>query len=143
MIRFTRNATVGFAAALMLAGVTVSAQGFTGAYSSLTRGERQIQLAGKLVCTGCSLEDARKTQPRYTNHLYRLLVGQEQVVMEMQWASSSTWLNHLMTPHIRMQGEESLLSLLTAKDNSQRNIVISGILMDSQTLDVNNINIRQ
>lgn len=143
MIGFTRKATVGFAAALMLVGGTASVYGFTGVYSSLTRAERQIQLAGKLVCTQCSLEDARKTQPRYANFLYQLRAGQEQLVLDVRWASASVWLHHLMTPRIRMQGEESLLALLTAKDNNQRNVVISGILLDSQTLDVKDVNVHR
>jgi len=141
MVRSTRNATVGFAAALILIGITSSAQGFASAYSSLTRGNRQIQLAGKLVCTNCSLEEARKTRPRYSNHLYRVAVGEEQAVMEVQWVSYSTWLHHLMAPQIRLQGEEQLLLKLTAQDNLRKDFVVSATLTDAQTLTVKDVNI--
>jgi hypothetical protein len=138
----TRKVTLGLAAALLSVGLVASAQGFTGAYSSLTRVERQVQIAGKVVCTGCSLEDARKTQPPYSNHLYRVMVGQEPAVMEVQWASIPTWLHHLTTSPLRVQGDGQLLRTITKQENKSKDIIVSGTLLDSQTLHVTTVDVK-
>jgi hypothetical protein len=143
MIHATRIVTIGVAALLLSVGAGTSAQGFPGAYSSLTRVSREVQLAGKVVCTNCDLEEARKTQPRYTNHLYRVVMGQEQAVMEVQQTSFPTWLHHLTTPPLRMQGDEQLLRTLTEQESRRKDLVVSGTLLDSQTLHVTAVNVRE
>jgi hypothetical protein len=139
MIQTPHKITISVATVLLSIGVGVSAQGFPGAYSSLTRVDRQVQLAGKVVCTNCSLEDARKVQPRYTNHLYRVMVGQEQAVMEVQQTSAPTWLHHLTPPPLRIQGDEQLLRTLTDQESQRKDLVVSGTLLDSHTLQVTDV----
>jgi hypothetical protein len=65
MIRSTYKATAGVAAALMWIGVTSSVYGFTG-YSALTRSAREVRLTGRVICTSCTLDEARKTLPEYS-----------------------------------------------------------------------------
>ena len=141
MIRSMYKATAGVAAALMLIGVTSSVYGFTGSYSALTRISREIQLTGQVICTNCTLDEARKTQPKYSNHLYRLTLGQQPVIMEIYQTTNATWLNHLMMPHIRVRGEGNLLLPLTSQDNMQKDVTIVGSLMDEQTLNVQEITV--
>lgn len=141
MIHSMYKATAGVAAALMLIGVTSSVYGFTGPYSALTRGSREVQLTGRVICTNCTLNEARKTQPKYSNHLYRLTLGQQPVIMEVYQTTDVTWLSHLMMPHIRVRGEENLLLPLTNQDNVRKNLTISGSLLDAQTLNVREITV--
>lgn len=143
MIRSIYKATTGCAVALMLISVSTSVQGFTGLSSGITRGER-TQLTGKLVCTECSVTEARKAQPhKYGNHLYQLQLGQNQAVMEVLETNQVTWLSHLTMPHIRVRGEENLLLPLTSQDNVRKGVTISGYLLDAQTLNVQEITIHQ
>jgi hypothetical protein len=141
MIRSMYKATAGVAAALMLIGVTSSVYGFAGSYSALTRISREIQLTGRVICTNCTLDEARKTQPKYSNHLYRLTLEQQPVIMEVYQTTNATWLNHLMMPHIQVRGERNLLHPLTSQDNVQKDITIVGSPMDTQTLDVREITV--
>ena len=66
MTRSFRTATTGLAVALMLTGITVSAHGFMG-LSPWQTGipGRLIQLRGTVVCTGCTLAEARRLWVRY------------------------------------------------------------------------------
>lgn len=141
MIRSMYKATAGVAAALMLIGVTSSVYGFTGSYSALTRGAREVQLTGRVICTNCTLDEARKTQPKYSNHLYRLTLGRQPVVMEVYQTTNPTWLSHLMMPHIRVRGEEHLLLPLTNQDNVRKDLTIMGYLLDEQTFNVQDITV--
>jgi hypothetical protein len=141
MLRSMYKATVGVAAALMLIGVTSSVYGFTGSYSALTRSSREIQLTGQVICTNCTLDEARKTQPKYANHLYRLTLEQQPVIMEVYQTTNTTWLNHLMMPHIQVRGDGNLLLPLTSQDNVRKDITIVGSPMNAQTLDVREITI--
>jgi hypothetical protein len=140
MIRSMYKATAGVAAALMLIGVTSSVYGFIG-YSALTRSTREVQLTGRVICTGCTLDEARKTQPKYSNHLYHLTLGRQPVILEVHQTTDATWLNHLMMPLIRVRGEENLLLPLTNQDNVQKNVTIVGNLLDEQTLNVQAITV--
>ena len=144
MIRSLRKVTIGLAVALMFGGVSSSVQGFTGLYSAMTRGEQRTQLTGRLVCTDCSVTEARKVHPyKYGNHLYQLQLGQRQAVMEVRATNHFTWLNHLMRPNIRVQGEENLLLALTSQDNVRKDVTIAGLLLDAHTLNVQEITIHQ
>lgn len=144
MIRSVRKVTIGLAVALMLISVSSSAQGFTGLYSTMTRGEQRTQLTGKLVCIDCSVTEARKTQPhKYGNHLYQLQLGQRQAVMEVRETNHFTWLNHLMRPNIRMRGEENLLLTLASHDNVRKDVTIAGLLLDAHTLNVQEITVQK
>lgn len=144
MIRSLRKVTSGLAVALMLISVSTSVHGFTGLYSAMTRGGQQTQLTGRLVCADCSVTEARKTQPhKYGNHLYQLQLGQRRAVMEVRATNHFTWLNHLMRPNIRVQGEENLLLALTSQDNVRKDVTLTGLLLDAHTLNVQEITIHQ
>lgn len=144
MFRSLYKATSGFAVALMLISVSTSVHGFTGLYSAMTRGEQQTQLTGTLVCTECSVTEARKIHPyKYGNHLYQLQLGQRQAVVEVRETNHFTWLNHLMRPNIRVQGDDNLLRALISQDNVRKDITIAGLLLDAHTLNVQEITIQQ
>ena len=85
MTRAFRTATTGLAVALMLTGITASAHGFMG-FSPWQPGipGRLIQLRGTVVCTGCSLTEARRLQhDKYSNHLYQVTSQQGQLVLDI------------------------------------------------------------
>ena len=100
-----------------------------------------IQIRGKVVCAGCSLDEARKAQPS-KNHLYQLTHRRGQVVMDVNWVSNSQRWNHLTFPRIRVRGEDSLFEKLTAEENLFKEAEVTGILNPSQVLDMSAITIR-
>lgn len=147
MIRRRKTIGIGVAAVLLLAGLTTGAQGqvagagtMSGGFA-LGTGEAGMQIKGRVVCTGCSLAEVRKTRSdRWGNHIYRLTHRQEQVVMAVDWISDSRRWNHLITfPHLRLRGDERLFATLTAEENLFKEVQLAGILSPSQTLDMNTV----
>jgi hypothetical protein len=144
MVTFWRTATVGVAATLLLVGVTANAQAFLG-FGQLWSGVgRTVQLKGKVVCTGCSLEEARQAQPhRYANHLYLITSQKGQAVLEVDWLSNPHWLSYLTTPHVQVRGDDSLVGKMMEQENVQKEIEVSGRLANPRTVDVTAISIRE
>lgn len=140
MIGRRKTIGIGVAAVLLLAGITTGVQGYTGS-AVLDNRISGIQLRGRVVCTGCSLAEVRKTRSdRWGNHLYRLTHRQEQVVMAVDWISDSRRWNHLITfPHLRLRGDERLFAILTAEENLFKEVQLAGFFSPSQTLDMNTV----
>lgn len=144
MITFGKTLRTGAATALLLAGITSGAQGYTGG-TLLNDRLNGIQLRGRVVCTGCSLAEVQEAQPeKWGNHLYRITYKQQQVVMEVDWISNPLRWNRLTTtPHLRLRGADSFFEQLTAEENRFKNVEVSGMLSSSQTLDMNKLTIRE
>src|SRR5258708_2224456 len=90
MTRSFRTATTGLAVAFLLTGLTASAHGFM-SLSPWQTGipGRLIQLSGTVVCTGCTLAEARQLQhDTYGNHLYQVTAPQGQLVLNIHAVSN-------------------------------------------------------
>lgn len=142
MITFGKTLRTGAAAALLLAGITSGAQGYTGSavFNNRLSG---MQLRGRIVCTGCSLAEVQEAQPeKWGNHLYRMTYRQQQVVIEVDWISNPLQWNRLITtPHLQLRGADSLFEQLTAEANRFQEVEVSGMLFSSQTLDMHKVTI--
>lgn len=144
MRTFSKTIRTGAATALLLAGITSGAQGYTGS-ALLNNRLNGIQLRGRVVCTGCSLAEVQEAQPeKWGNRLYRITHRQQQVVMEVDWISDPLQWNRLITtPHLQLRGADSLFEQLTTEKNRFKNVEVSGMLSPAQTLDMNKITIRE
>ena len=135
-------------AALLLAGLTVGAQGqvggggFSGYQSWLgAGGSGGIQLRGHVVCARCSLEEARAAQ-RGRQDLYQLLHEQGQVVLLVRWVSNPhTWRQIVWPPRLVVRGEARLFEQLTAEENLGKEVEISGVLTNLRVLDLAGVSV--
>jgi hypothetical protein len=138
MIKSFRAATTGLAVALMLTGLTLSAHGFMGLspWQPSLPG-RVIQLRGTVVCTGCTLAEARRLRhDTYGNHLYQVNSPQGQLVLNLQAVSNSRWFDYVTFPQISLRGEAGLLQSLSAPDTQAKDVEVTGLLTNPRTLDV-------
>lgn len=137
------KATLAGAAALMLTGLSTTAQGFSGPSASPAV-ERLIQIKGNVICTGCRLEDVQKTPlHRQKSRLYQLSTEQGPVVMEVEAVNKPAWLNAVLVPHLRVRGGDEQLQKLSAPESVTKEIEISGIAADTRTLDVYEVVVKE
>jgi hypothetical protein len=139
MTTYLRTATTSIALAFMLIGVTARAQEFTNLSAPVwSSSGRQIQLTGKVLCTGCPLEEVRKAYPDVPgSHLYEMQYDQGQMVIELFWISNPRWGDWLTTPHVvKLRADDSLLQQLRAKENQAKELHATGLLSHSGTLHV-------
>jgi hypothetical protein len=144
MRRSFRTATTGLAVAFMLTGIAAHAHGFMG--PSPWRPDipgRLIQLRGTVICTGCSLTEARRLQhDRYGNHLYQVTSQQKQLVLAVHAVSTPRWYHDVTFPQISLRGEEGLLQPLSAPETQAKEVELTGLLTAPRTLDVSAVVIR-
>ena len=129
---------MGVAATLLVAGVTVGAQGGVteGGFSFGTEGAGLMQIRGNMICAECSMAEACQTRPG-RHDLYQLTGRQGRVVMRVSWVSNSErWIHVVWPPRIWVRGEERLLQQLNAEENLFKELEITGLLSNSRTLDV-------
>ena len=138
MVRSFRIATTGLAVAFLLTGLTASAFGFVG-LSPWQPGipGRLIQLRGTVVCTGCTLTEARRLQhDRYGNQFYEVTSQQGQLVLNIHAVSSPRWFDEVTVPQFSLRGEEGLLQPLSAQETQTKNVELTGLLTAPRTLEV-------
>ena len=145
MTRSLGKATTGLAVALMLTSITATAHGFMG-LSPWQPGipGRLIQLRGTVVCTGCSLAEARRLQhDKYSNRLYQVTFQQGQLVLDIHAVSNPRWFDYVTLPQISLRGEEGLLQPLSAPETQAKEVELTGLLTAPRTLDVSAVEIRE
>jgi hypothetical protein len=138
MTRSFRTATTGLAVAFMLTGITASAHGFMGLspWQPSIPG-RLIQLRGTVICTGCTLAEARRLQHnKYSNDLYRVTSQQGQLVLAVHAVSNPRWYDDVTFPQFSLRGEEGLLQPLSAPETQSKEVELTGLLTAPRTLDV-------
>src|SRR5262249_37363943 len=146
MIFFGKTFTTGLVATLLLAGFTSGAQGQAvgGVGLSSFGGERRgvIQITGKIVCTGCSLDEVSNAQPNLY-HLHQLTHRRGQLVMEVQTVNDSQrWSALTWPPRLWVRANEQILQELAAEENLLKEVEINGLLNNSRTLDVFDVTVR-
>ena len=138
MTRSFRIATTGLAVAFLFTGLTASAFGFVG-LSPWQPGipGRLIQLRGTVVCTGCTLAEARRLQhDKYGNRLYQVTSRQGQLVLDIHAVSNPRWFDYVTLPQISLRGEEGLLQPLSAPETQAKDVELTGLLTAPRILDV-------
>ena len=138
MTKSFRTATTGLAVVCILTGLTASAHGFMSLSPWQTGSPgRLIQLSGTVVCTGCTLTEARQLQhDRYGNHLYQVTAPQGQLVLNIHAVSNPRWFDDVTFPQVSLRGEEGLLQPLSAAETQAKEVELTGLLMAPRTLEV-------
>lgn len=136
----------GAAVALLLTSISTGAQAFSGvggSASSIGGGGRfPLRLTGTVVCTNCSLDEARKTQPN-SFHLYQFSHKSGQMVVEVKTVNKSTrWSMLTWPPRLWVRAEDKVLAQLKTEQNETKDVEITGILSGSRTLDVFAVEVR-
>jgi hypothetical protein len=140
MVTFGKTLRNGIAAVLLLAGLGSGAHaqvGIGGGFGVFGGTGREIsQITGKVVCTGCNLEEARNAQPGQ-NHLYQFNHRRGQLVMEVSSVDDEhLWRTLAWPPRLWIRTNDQLLQRLTAEENLFKEVEITGIIGNSRTLDV-------
>jgi hypothetical protein len=137
MVTKAKNLSASALAALFLTGLTVSSQGDIGGGPSFgPGGERAVRIRGSIVCSGCSLEEARKARP-HEHALYQLTHRQGQLVLQVNWVSNhARWDRIVWAPQLRVRGDDELLQQLQAEENLFKSVEITGLLGIERTLDL-------
>ncbi len=145
MTAFGKTIRTGVATALMLAGIAAVAKGQVpgGGFGSFGGEARGItQITGKVVCAGCSLDEARKAQPDLP-HLYQLTHKRGQVVLQVSEVNDSARFDALAwLPRIWVRAADGLLQQLSAEENLFKEVEITGLLNNTRTLDIFGVTIR-
>ena len=146
MVSFGKTFKTGLVATLLLAGFTSGARGqvAVGGGGSSFGGESRgvIQLTGKFLCTGCSLEEVSKAQPTQ-HHLYQLTNRRGQLVMEVQMINDSQrWSALTWPPRLWVRANEQILQKLGAEENLFKEVELTGLLNNSRTLDVFDLTVK-
>jgi len=146
MVFFGKTFTTGLVATLLLAGFTSGAQGQVAVGGGLSSfgGESRgvIQITGKVLCTGSSLEEVSKAQPTL-HHLHQLTHRRGQLVMEVQTVNDSQrWSTLTWPPRLWVRANEQLLQQLGAEENLFKEVELTGLLSNARTLDVFDLTVR-
>lgn len=141
MVFVSKTLRTGMAATLLLAGIAAGAHGEIGDIGSSfgPPGASAVQLRGKVLCTSCSLDEVRQTQPHEPG-LYQLSYKQGQLVMQINWVSNAArWQRVVWPPRVWVRGEASLMQQLSAEANLFQELEIQGTLSNTRTLDITSL----
>ncbi len=141
MIFVNKTLRTGMAATLLLAGIAAGAHGDVGGLGSSfgPPGAGAVQIRGKVLCTSCSLDEVRRTQPHEPG-LYQLSSTHGQLVLQVNWVSAAArWHRVVWPPRVWVRGEASLIQQLSAEANLFKDLEIQGILSNTRTLDITSL----
>ena len=141
MIVVNKTLRAGMAATLLLAGIAAGAHGEIGGIGASfgPPGANTVQFRGRVLCTSCSLDEVRQTQPHEPG-LYQLSYTQGRLVMQINWISNAArWQRVVWPPRVWVRGEPGLLQQLSAEANLFTELEIQGILSNTRTLDITSL----
>ena len=119
-------------------GMTAVAQGFVGGVGTGLGGSVRtpLRLHGSVVCTGCSLEEVRRAQPR-EHDLYQFSHKTGQLIFKVTSVNHESMFNALAwPPRLWVRASDETLQKLAAEENLFKPIGILGILSSTRTFDV-------
>lgn len=139
------------AALLVMSGQPSLARGPGGAgpgsFGGEIRGAYQVQ--GKVICLGCTVQEAKKTSPQHIPDLYTLRRGKQQAVFQItQVMNTASGRNSLLsrweaitglTNRLSLRVTEDLWRQLTSTENRQRPVQLTGLLQNTGTFDVSEV----
>lgn len=128
---------------LLLSGITSGAQGFVpgGAGGGIGGGLRgMVVIKGTVVCTACSVYEVRKEQPVPRN-LVELLRQDKRLVLQIHTVNGSSLWDAPLSVRWPVRVQEEVFRQLTAEENDQKNVEITGILRNTPLLDIATVTI--
>ena len=157
---FLSKATIALAAAFMLVGMAASegltepgACGFDPEHGSVAANDestpvwssagRQVLLTGKVVCVGCTLEEARKARPDVQDtHLYEVTYDQGQMVTELHWINNPWWRDRLVSPHkVRLRADDAVIQQILAGGGEAKELQATGLVSHLGTLHLGDVRV--
>jgi len=139
MKKLQRTTKMGMAIVLLLTGLTA------GAHSDVVSsglgfgpgGGNSVKIRGSIVCSGCSLEEMHKANPKEYPFYYQLSHKNGRLVMHVNWVSDSArWARVVWPPRLWVRGAESVVQQLGAEANLFKDIEITALLSNTRALDV-------
>lgn len=130
-------------AGLLLSGMTNGAQGFVpgGTGGGIGGGLRgMVVIKGTVVCTACSVHEVRKAQPDLRN-LVELLRQDKQIVLQIHAVNGSSLWDAPLSVRWSVRAQEEVFRQLTAEENSRKEVEITGLLRNTQVLDIATVTI--
>jgi hypothetical protein len=142
---FRKGFKKSVATALVLGGIGITAlsYGFVGGVGSGFGGSVRtpLRIDGGVVCTGCSLEEVKRTQPK-EHDLYQLSHKHGQLIFKVTSVNDRSRFNALAwPPRLWVRASEEALRKLSAEENLFKSISITGILSSTRTLDIAEVTI--
>lgn len=127
-------------AALALGGIGLTAvsHGFVGGGATgLGRSVRTpLHIQGSVVCTGCSLEEARQAQPR-EHDLYLFSHKDGRLIFKIASVDNKALFDSLAwPPRLWVRAADETLQRLSAEENLFKTVDITGVLSSTRTLDI-------
>jgi hypothetical protein len=140
MRAFRKSFKKSVAIALVLGGIGITAvsHGFVGGVGPGLSGSVRtpLRINGSVVCTGCSLEEVKRTQPK-EHDLYQFSHKNGQLIFKVASVNNRSIFNALAwPPRLWVRASEETLRKLSAEENLFKPIGITGILSSTRTLDV-------
>lgn len=104
---------------------------------------RPMRINGSVVCSDCSLEEARQAQPRERG-FYQFAHKNGQLVFQVTAVNQPTRF-HALTwpPRLWLRASDAVLRQLTAEETLFKPISITGLLSPTRTLDVMEVEISE
>jgi hypothetical protein len=131
----------GIGAVLLLVGLTTSALGQVGGGGEAVMGGDtgdSLRLAGRLLCVGCTYEEARKAHPgEEPRVLYELTHGAARAVIKVEVVDNAErWEDLTLSRQIEVQGEERWWQELTAAATGQQRVELAGRIRNMRALEL-------
>lgn len=123
---------------MFLLGVIVTlAEGGLSARGTTHKREKEVlRLKSMVICTGCSLAQAQVTQSD-GHQLYQLIHGQDYLVLRVRRVNDALSRRYFVWPPVlQIQAQDRLLQILSASENRFKEVEITGLLEDAETLEI-------
>lgn len=100
-----------------------------------------IQLAGRVLCVGCTYDEARRTYPNeHPKTLYELKHGNARAVMKLELVNNAARWDHLvLSSPVEVRGEDSLWQELTAAANQPKRVQLTGHIHSMRLLEISKV----
>lgn len=152
MAQFAKTFTAGILGALVLGVSTPGGWAEQGAGPGSDRGatanpvgqpERDISVAGRILCVECSLEDVRKQHPQ-AQSLYQLTHQRGRMVMQIDDVGDlRQWQRDTLSPTLHIRAADEVLSELMDAQSVQKDVTLAGRLGSDHVLDITSIRVRR
>ena len=98
------------------------------------------QLSGRVLCINCSLEEMQAKQPKDDKTLYELSRDRERAVFKLETVNNARrWDEVNLTQHLQVRGADELWQKLTAAENLNKQVALTGILSSTRALDLSSV----
>lgn len=140
MKAFRRSVKKSLVTALVFGGIGLTAVSHSfvgGGATGLGRSVRTpLHIHGSVVCTDCSLEDARRAQPQ-EHDFYQFSHKNGQLIFKVASVDNKATFDSLAwPPRFWVRASDETLRKLSAEENLFKPMGITGVLSTTRTLDI-------